>query len=149
MNLQDIQIELVKKNASGILFFDNECGLCQYSIQVLLTIDHKKKFLYAPLKGYIASSGFQNYDTTKLLNSLNKESIVYFNNKGFWYASDAVLWVLKDLSNLWSVLFVFKIIPKSLRDALYFLIAKYRKKFFKTKATCWVPQKKFEDLFLD
>ncbi len=53
--------------------------------------------------------------------------------------STAALRIAKKLSGLWSLFYVFIIIPKFLRDPIYNLIAKNRYKMFGKKDTCRLP----------
>ena len=38
----------------GLIFYDGECGFCQFWIQFLLKRDYKNYFLFAPLQGKLA-----------------------------------------------------------------------------------------------
>gem|GEM_PF-342903 len=38
----------------GLIFYDGECGFCQFWIQFLLKRDHKNYFLFTPLQGKLA-----------------------------------------------------------------------------------------------
>ncbi|MBC7428338.1 MAG: DUF393 domain-containing protein [Bacteriovorax sp.] len=103
------------KNQNQIVFYDGECGLCQRSISIISRWDSKKLLFFAPLNG-------QTYK--KYFNETNDmTTVVYFVNGKIFTKSDAIIEIGKTLGGLKKLLFVLKIIPHFIRDAVYNFIA--------------------------
>ena len=65
-----------------------------------------------------------------------EDSIIFIQeDKAFTY-SEAVLEIAKDLGGMYKCFYIFKIIPKKLRDSIYTLIARYRYKLFGKNDDC-------------
>ena len=62
--------------------------------------------------------------------------------------STAALEVAKTIGGLWSLAYVFIIIPKFLRDGIYNWVAKNRYKWFGEKASCMIPTPELRERFL-
>jgi predicted DCC family thiol-disulfide oxidoreductase YuxK len=112
-----------------VILFDGFCNLCTFSTRLILKLDHKKQFRYIPL---------QSPEGEKILQDLEKipdTVILYFNHKLF-FKSNAVLKTASLLGFPASVISIFYIIPKVVRDFLYDIIAHYRYKIFGKKEYC-------------
>lgn len=106
-----------------ILFFDSDCLLCNRSVQWLIRRDRRKQILFAPLQGKTATK-LLPYPLIQELNTL-----VFWENGQTLTRSRAVFRALEHLDSPWNKLSFLKITPKFLSDALYRLVAKYRKRF--------------------
>jgi len=123
----------VNKGLSGMneptILYDGYCNLCNFSTRLILRFDRKRIFHYFPL---------QSPEGQKLLSNVETKPdtvILYFNNILF-IKSDAVLKTASLLGFPVNILTVFRIVPKSVRDFLYDIIAKYRYKLFGKKDYC-------------
>ena len=103
-----------------IVFYDGDCGICQRSILFLYRVDKKKKLLFAPLNGptYIQIYG----EKLTQLNSLK----LYYDHKTF-EKSSALIELCHILGGGYKFIRIFSLIPKSIRDYIYDLIASNRK----------------------
>ena len=63
--------------------------------------------------------------------------------------STGVLNILKEIGGIWSVFYVFIIIPVFIRDTVYRLVAKNRYKWFGKLDACRVPTAEEKAVFLD
>lgn len=128
------------KNPQKIIIFDGICGLCNKSVDMLIKLDKKKKFLYTSLQG----------EFIKTLNIDPKvESIIYYENGEIFYKSTAILKIFRSLGGIWILTNIFYIIPRVIRDFVYDLIAKYRYTIFGEMLQCRIPKKEEEELFID
>ncbi|RME52347.1 DUF393 domain-containing protein [Candidatus Woesearchaeota archaeon] len=119
-----------------IIFFDGYCGLCNKFITYVQK--RTDTFLFAPLTG----------KTAKHYHLPSTETIVLIDDVGIHTKSTAVLRILYQtgkLKPLWSVLFI---IPRFIRDALYWLITKIRYKVFGKQRSCRTPTKAEKERFL-
>ena len=63
--------------------------------------------------------------------------------------STGALRMLKHIGGFWSIAYVFIIVPKFIRDAVYNLIARNRYRWFGKKNECWLPKPEWKAKFLD
>lgn len=117
----------------SIVFYDGECGFCQSTVQIILSNDTSSLIHFASIQSSFTTSFFQ---------SINKPipdlSTFYFYHNGQLYSkSNAALNVARLLKFPFPLLFIFKIVPKFIRDFSYDLIAKNRLKL--ASNSCRIP----------
>lgn len=127
--------------SSPIVFFDGECALCTGVVQFILKRDKKKRFRFASLQGYAGRNLF--------LSNNPVDSVVLKIDEQLYTKSAAALKICKLLGNGWQLLYIFRWIPKTFRDHLYDIISKNRYRWFGKRETCWVPDEKWTDRFID
>jgi len=76
------------------------------------------------------------------------ESFVFIENGKAYARSSAALKVCRHLSGLWPVFYVYMIVPKFFRDAIYNWIAANRYKWFGVREECMVPTPELKERFL-
>lgn len=103
-----------------IVFYDGECGLCQRSVSFLAKIDSRHELVFAPLNGETYRKYFKG--------SSDLATVVFYKEGKIFVKSNAVIEVCSSLGGIKKLAVIFKIIPLSLRDKLYDLIAEYRRK---------------------
>ena len=127
-----------------IIFFDGVCNLCNNSVQFIIKRDKKNKFKFASLQSSFAKNNLSKHiDVDKL------ESIVLLNEDKLYTKSTAALLIARELSSMWSMFYVFIIIPSFIRDWFYNIIAKNRYRIFGKKDSCMIPSPAFKERFLD
>lgn len=126
-----------------IVFFDGECIMCNQFVDILLNIDRLGTIMIAPLQGETAA---------KLLPTLpnNREewSIFYIDRGQIVDQSDAFLNICLRLGGIWSILSWLKIIPRSIRNYIYRVIARNRYRLFGKRSTCRIPNEQEKSRFL-
>lgn len=127
-----------------VVFFDGVCNLCNGFIQFLVRHDRQRNFRYSPLQSTAGARLLQGYpvDTERL------DSIVLLHNGNIYERSEAFLRICKELGGRYRLLWVFRVLPLSLRDALYNLIARYRYRIWGEKDHCMIPTPELMDRFL-
>lgn len=128
-----------------VILFDGVCNLCNSSVQYVIRHDPKKIFRFASLQSPYAQKILADFHLP--VNDFN--SFVLFENNTVYTRSTAALKVAKRLSGWIKILWVFLIVPKFIRDAVYNIIAKNRYKWFGKREACWVPTPELKSLFLD
>jgi predicted DCC family thiol-disulfide oxidoreductase YuxK len=128
-------------NNHPIVFYDGVCGLCDRSVQFMIKHDHKRIFRYATLQSDIAKQ--------TLGNQITFDSFVLYENGKAFYQSTAAIKVLKKLGGMWSLGYVFMIVPAFIRNAVYNFVARNRYKWFGKFDRCKIPTAEQRDLFLD
>ena len=63
--------------------------------------------------------------------------------------SDAILFILSQLGSVWKLSGVGRVLPRSIRDAVYKLVARNRYRVFGKHESCMLPEPKHRAKFLD
>lgn len=127
-----------------IIFFDGKCGLCNKSIDRIISLDKNKVFRYAPLQGQTAMQLLPKELATKL------ETLIYFENGKFWTESEAVVKILRKLGGMFKFIGVILVTcPKLVRDYFYKMVSRNRYSWFGQSENCRIPTKEERTLFLD
>jgi predicted DCC family thiol-disulfide oxidoreductase YuxK len=129
----------------SIIFFDGVCNLCNNSVQFIIKRDKHKRFLYASLQSDAARDILLQF---KIKNSY-LDSIILVENGKLYQKSTAILKIAKELNGLWKLNYGFIIIPKSIRDYVYGIIAKNRYKWFGKRSVCMIPTGEMKLRFLE
>jgi predicted DCC family thiol-disulfide oxidoreductase YuxK len=127
-----------------ILFYDGDCALCNYCVQYVIT--HEKEgndLLFCSLQ-----SDFAKRELTKYKYDFTQtNTLVLMEGDKVYYKSTAALNLNKLLKAPHSWYIALKIFPRFLRDWVYDIIARKRKKWFK-KEFCFVPDDKLKGRFI-
>ena len=130
--------------AKPVIFFDDVCIMCNSFVNLLLRVDRRQRFLFAPLTGETAR---------KLLPPLpddpGKWSMVYLDESGIHDQSDASLEVYRRLGGPWWLLSLARFIPRWIRNPVYRVIARNRYRWFGKRETCRIPSAEEKARFLD
>lgn len=136
---------MVEQNKK-IILFDGVCNLCNGFIQFVIKRDRSDVFRYASLQSELGQEllSERHIDTTKI------DSVVLIEpGVAYYIKSDAALQIgshLKGYSGLSRVLYL---IPSSVRNIVYDLIARYRYAWFGEKDACMIPTPELKAKFLD
>ena len=135
----------VKPQQRSVVLFDGVCNLCSGAVQFIIKRDTKGVFKFAPLQ---SSFGQQQLDQFQLDKKL-LHSIILVRDGQFLQQSDAALEIVKNLKGAWTMLYIFKILPRFLRDGIYNFIATNRYRLFGKKDECWIPTPELKERFLE
>ncbi len=130
--------------APWLILFDGVCGWCTGWVRFLIKHDSHKRFQFAPLQSPLGQHLLATYN----LPQDNFSTFVVITPDGHFTKSTAVLHIMHHLGGLWRMLYIFILIPKSLRDRGYDLIAQYRYRLRGTLTTCYRPPQEYQDRFL-
>ena len=128
-----------------LILFDGVCNLCNSSVQYVIKHDPNRLFRFASLQSGFAQKILSGYD----LSLKEYNSFILLKDNKIYTRSTAALLVLKKLKGFIKSLYVFIIVPKFIRDAVYNIIAKNRYKWFGKKQVCWLPSPELKSLFLN
>jgi predicted DCC family thiol-disulfide oxidoreductase YuxK len=127
------------------ILFDGVCNLCNGSVLFVIKRDTHSVFHFAALQ-----SDFGKKQLNKLGVSQSDFDTVLLLKQGRVYKkSNAALEIAKDLSGLWPMLYMFKIVPTFIRDAVYTFIANNRYQWFGRKESCMIPTPELRARFAD
>lgn len=137
-------------NSNTVVLYDGVCGLCNGLNQFLLKRDPNDHFRFASLQSEFSGSLLKRYD----INAVDLDTVYVVADYGqpdqrLLARSDAILHVLGRLGGVWSLLRIGKALPKSLRDALYDMVARNRYRVFGKYDVCLMPEESYRRKFLD
>jgi predicted DCC family thiol-disulfide oxidoreductase YuxK len=137
-----------KFDTGPIILFDGVCNFCNAWVDILLHIDQKKIFKFAPLQSTVGQ---------ELLISIGRRpndisSVVYIDNETFYDKSDCVLQVLGKTLGVpagpLAVAAVEALVPLQWRDQIYDTVAENRYNLLGKRDECRCGDPQYSDRFL-
>jgi len=128
-----------------IILFDGVCNYCNAMVNFIIRQDKKNVFLFAPLQSMAGQTLLTHFN----IQATQLDSMVVIDDGKVYTKSTAALILWYKLPYYWKWFQIFWILPKSLRDGLYTIIAKNRYKWFGKKEECMVPSPEVKRRFLD
>jgi len=128
----------VGPNQHAVVVFDGECNVCNGWADFLLRFDRRDIFRFAALQSEVGA---------RLANGV-EGSIVLVDGDAVLVRSDAVLRMLGLLGFPFSLVVVFRVVPRAVRDAVYDFLARNRIRWFGRRETCRVPTAEERGRFL-
>jgi predicted DCC family thiol-disulfide oxidoreductase YuxK len=125
----------VDSSGHAVVVFDGECAFCNRWVDFLLRFDRKDTFRF----GARQSQSGAAFSREAGLPEAGVGSIILVEGKTIRLRSEAVLRMLELLGLPFSLAGIFRVIPVSLRDAVYDTIARNRTRWFGRMSTCRVP----------
>lgn len=135
--------------ASHLVLYDGVCGLCSRLVQFILAHDPGAVFSFASLQSalghsLVARSGGNPDELTSLYVFADYQSA----HPRMLMRSDAALFVAGHLHWPWRLLRVFGILPRTLLDWAYDIVARTRYRVFGRLDSCPLPKPEFKSRFL-
>jgi predicted DCC family thiol-disulfide oxidoreductase YuxK len=133
-----------------VLLYDGVCGLCNKTVQFVLSHDRRGTLRFAPLQSSYGQSVVARHPALR-----NVDSVVLVEpssgagRERVFTRSTAALRVVSYLGGAWKLLLAAYIIPRPIRNWLYDLVARYRYRFFGRYDTCLLPPPEVRARFLD
>jgi len=129
----------------SIILFDSECLLCNQSVQFILKHDRNEAFRFASLQSKVGQQLLKKHQFPYQYN----ESIILIENGKAYIKSTATLRIVKKLNGPWKLLYIFKFIPRRIRNIAYDYIAKNRYNWFGKQNTCMMMSPEIKRRFID
>lgn len=127
-----------------ILLFDGVCNLCNGLVQFIIKRDPAGRFRFTALQ----SEAGQSLLLEAGLDPSALNTVVMFDNGQFYTHSNVPLQIAWRLGGLWRLFFVFKLVPKWIRDRIYDWIASNRYSWFGKKDSCMIPTPELKQRFI-
>jgi predicted DCC family thiol-disulfide oxidoreductase YuxK len=137
--------------AGPILLYDGVCGLCNRLVQFSLPRDVNRRLRFAALQSDFAARILSRH----AINPLDLDTVYFVEACGqpaerLLVRSDAIISVLRQIGGGWSVAAVLlRVLPRWFREWGYKIIARNRYRIFGRSDSCLLPEKKYQDRFLD
>jgi len=134
-----------------ILLYDGVCGLCNRVVQFILKRDVSAVFRFASLQSSFASSILERHGKNALaLDAVYLAVESDSEPETLLAGADAAIFVLRELSGVWGWLGAgLRLLPRSVRDGGYRLVARNRYKVFGRYDSCPAPSQAARGRFLD
>lgn len=133
---------------TSVLLYDGVCGLCNKTVQLILRYDHRGDLRFAALQSAYGKRILARHPELRGTDSL----VLVETRSGEEHArtrSEAALRLASYLGGGWALLLVFRLVPRSIRDFFYDLLAKHRYSIFGKYDHCVVPSPGVRSRFLD
>lgn len=127
-----------------IVFFDGECGVCNFWVQWILERDKKDQFMFASLQSdfgqkFLSERGLE----TKQFNTL----YLWKPQQYYLIKSKAVLKIANLLGGIYNLSVIGKLIPTFISDKIYNKISENRMKLSAQK--CFLPDQHQKKKFIE
>jgi predicted DCC family thiol-disulfide oxidoreductase YuxK len=137
-------MDKINQSHHSIVVFDGLCNLCNTSVNFIIARDNKNRFKFLPMQ----SGKGQKFLAKHHISSDCIDTLFLVSNNEILKKSNAVLAIAQELKMPWNWFAILKIIPESIRNFFYSLIAKNRYKWFGKKQQCMIPIAELHDKFL-
>lgn len=107
------------KEQKAIIFFDDDCLMCNSFVNLHMKVDSKKLFYYSSLSSDTASEYLGE-------SNINKETITLYFKDEIFIKSKAIINILTQLPYFGFIFYLLKIVPTSIADNIYDWIARNR-----------------------
>ena len=121
--------------APATIVFDGVCLLCNGWVKFLLRHDTRARYRFAAMQGQAGRVLLQQHG----LDPDDPLSFLLVDARGAWIDSDAIVRVLAGLGGIWRLATVLRVVPSSVRDIGYRLIARNRYRWFGRTDHCMLP----------
>jgi predicted DCC family thiol-disulfide oxidoreductase YuxK len=127
--------------STNVLFFDGVCGLCNRSVDFILSRDRRGAIRFAPLQGETAKRRPNAESREPKAVDSNFDTVIWSDSSAREFIrSAAAVRVLWQLGGVWWLIgWLLWLIPLPLRDIGYRMIAANRYRLFGKKETCRMP----------
>jgi predicted DCC family thiol-disulfide oxidoreductase YuxK len=111
------------------------CNLCNAWVDFVLKRDRRGLVRFGSLQSEQGQALLRQYWPS----TVPPDSLVLIEGDRVFTQSTAALRILKRLGLPWNLLVIFRIVPRSVRDAVYNFIARQRYRWFGRRETCRLP----------
>jgi predicted DCC family thiol-disulfide oxidoreductase YuxK len=128
-----------------IIIFDGHCVLCSRFARFVLRHDRRSLFRLTAAQTPLGQALFRHLG----LDPVNFETNVLLENGQAYFKSDGTIRMFGHLGPPWSLAILARLVPRSLLDRLYDLIAKNRLAWFGSQSVCYLADPVYRDRFLE
>jgi predicted DCC family thiol-disulfide oxidoreductase YuxK len=127
-----------------IIVFDGYCALCSGWAQFVLRRDPRGTYRLLAAQSPLGRALYVHYG----LHPTDYETNILIADGIAWFKSEGCIRMAEGLGFPWSLAAVFRILPAAVRDRLYACVARNRLRVFGRRATCYLPERRYQDRFL-
>jgi predicted DCC family thiol-disulfide oxidoreductase YuxK len=126
-----------------IVLFDGVCNYCNAMVNFAIRHDPDRKFHFATLQSEVGEKLLAEHGI-----GIDVDSVILIEDGRAFLHSTAALRIARSLSGIYSLSYVFILIPAFIRDWAYNLFAKYRYRLFGRTDACMIPTPDVKERFL-
>ena len=134
------------RDRSITVVFDTDCVLCSRWVRFVLRHEAMDRIYFASSRKPTGQKLAQQFGISP--EDLDLTYLV-IDGTEMRTKSDATLALIKELRAPWSWVYVFRVIPRPLRDALYDIVARHRLDWFGEEKDCLIPTPDQRHRFLE
>ncbi|WP_083382144.1 thiol-disulfide oxidoreductase DCC family protein [Flavobacterium commune] len=128
-----------------IILFDGVCNLCNSAVQFIIERDKKDVFRFVTLQ---SDFGKEICSYIGIDPKMTDSIILYEPGIAYYYKSQAAFKIASQLGSFYSLLAVFKVLPRKTCDSIYDYIAKNRYSWYGKKEHCMIPSPELKAKFI-
>jgi len=128
---------------SHLVIFDGVCNLRNGAVNFIIKRDPEAKVVFTPMQSDLARELIQKHQ----ISNVGIDTFLLLKNGRCYLWYSAALEITKDLSGLWFLFLVLKIVPSRICDYFYRIFARNSYNLFGRQSTCMVPTKKLRSRF--
>ncbi len=128
----------------SIFIFDGRCVLCSAAAHFVLRHDKRRRFRLLAAQTPLGAAIYTHYG----LDSTNYRTNIVLEDGRALLKSESSIRIFERLGFPWSLAAVARVLPRTLRDRLYDVIARNRLNWFGVRETCLVSTPDDADRFL-
>jgi len=132
------------KDDKPIIVFDGHCNLCSGFANFILRHDKKNHLRLLAAQSDLGEALYKHYE----LKPLDYDTNLLIENGRIRIKSDGSIAIISYLGWPWKLIYIGRILPRPLRDALYSFIARNRISWFGRKDVCYLPPPDAKERFL-
>jgi predicted DCC family thiol-disulfide oxidoreductase YuxK len=125
----------------ALLLYDGVCALCNGVVHLLIKRDRLDKFRYVPLQSDLGREVLARFNIHNFPDGVVLLTDALTPAEYLYHRSDAIAEALQRLSKPWWRLVgkILTLVPRSLRDWGYGIVARFRYRLFGRYDSCPVP----------
>ncbi|WP_426236783.1 thiol-disulfide oxidoreductase DCC family protein [Pararhizobium sp. DWP1-1-3] len=127
-----------------IIVFDGECIFCSGWVNFVLRHDRQGRYRFITAQSALGAALYRHYG----LDSRDYETNILIEGGIAYLKSEGSLRMAAGLGFPWRLASALRIIPKSIRDPLYELVARNRYRIAGRRNTCFVPKPEHRARFI-
>ena len=128
-----------------IIVFDGYCALCSGWAAFVLRRDHEGRYRLLSAQSPLGQALYLHYG----LDPQDYETNILIEEGVAWFRSEGSIRMAEGLGFPWSMAAIFRALPMGWRDRMYATVARNRLKWFGKRDSCYRPDPKFSDRFLE
>ena len=141
---EDTQAVLDALGDQPVVLFDGVCNLCNGVVRTIVPLDPAGRIHFAPLQSAVGTAMQERHG----LDSTDLETVVLVEGRKRYTKSTAAIRIAELLGWPYKLARAGRLVPRSLRDQLYDVVAENRYDWFGRREQCLVPDEDVSDRFL-
>ncbi len=128
-----------------IVIFDGLCIFCNGAVKFIIRRDPEGVFSFAPMQSESGKNLIQKYNA----KMVGVDTFLLIKEGRCYERTDAAFEITRDLTGLWFMIRIFKVLPRAFRDYFYKLFARNRYKLFGKREHCMIPTPDIRKRFIE